>query len=408
MNPVILFAPAKILLQHSEADWLSVLGNNSLIYSDLSAKELLTQQFPTLTSALRLYANFNDSGVVELDALTAAKELGTNTLVALAEVDLLRVARIKDRLSGSTTHYEEMTLLYRDKFLMKQKLAEHGIRINPMAVVRSACEINDFAEQYGFPLVVKPRDGRGSGGVRVLHDDAEVRGYLHEQDSTTLHNLMVEKYINASLLNVNGLYIGGRPVIISPVRSTVTCLDFLDGKSLGFQMLAEHNPLHQQCVKLTRRIVEQALPRLGTMLFHLEIFIDGQDLVVCEIACRLGGCSVNQELTDAYGVNPRLTLIDAERGGKSASLKELIKPRRLLGQLNIPPRTGKLIEYPAHIDLPFIRYCSVTAKKGTDYAGMKLTNGEIVSAIVEGNSEEAVSDHLTQLDSWVRDTFIWE
>ncbi|MGE8180006.1 ATP-grasp domain-containing protein [Pseudomonas fluorescens] len=408
MNPVILFAPAKILLQHSEAEWLSVLGNNSLIYSDLSAKELLTQQFPALTSALRLYANFNDSGVVELDALAAAKELGTNTLVALAEVDLLRVARIKDRLSGSTTRYEEMTLLYRDKFLMKQKLAEHGIRINPMAVVRSACEINDFAEQYGFPIVVKPRDGRGSGGVSVLHDDAELRSYLHEQDSTTLHNLMVEKYIDASLLNVNGLYIDGRPVIISPVRSTVTCLDFLDGKSLGFQMLAEHNPLHQQCVKLTRRIVEQALPRLSTMLFHLEVFLDGEDLVVCEIACRLGGCSVNQELTDAYGLNPRLTLIDAERGGKAASLKELIKPRRLLGQLNVPPRTGKLIEYPAHIDLPFIRYCSVTAKKGADYAGMKLTNGEIVSAIVEGDSEEGVSDHLAQLDRWIRDAFIWE
>lgn len=408
MKPVILFAPPKILLQHSEAEWLSVLGSNCLIYSDLSAREVLTQQFPVLTSALRLYANFNDSGVVELDALAAAKQLGTNTLVALAEVDLLRVARIKDRLSGSTSRFEEMTLLYRDKFLMKQRLAEHGIRINPMAVVRSACEINDFAEQYGFPVVVKPRDGRGSGGVRVLHDDAELRDYLHEQHSTTLHNLMIEKYIDASLLNVNGLYIGGRPVIISPVRSTVTCLDFLDGKSLGFQMLAEDNPLHQRCVKLTRLIVEQVLPQLGTMLFHLEVFFDGQDLVVCEIACRLGGCSVNQELTEAYGLNPRLTLIDAVRGGKAASLNELIKPQRLLGQLNIPPRTGKLIEYPEHIDLPFIRYCSITAKKGKDYAGMKLTNGEIVSAIVEGDSEETVSDYLMQLDSLVSDTFIWE
>jgi hypothetical protein len=408
LNPVILFAPAKILLQHSEDEWLSVLGNNALIYSDLSAKDLLTKQFPALSAAFRLYTNFNDSAVVELDALAAAKKLGTKTIVALAEVDLLRVARIKDRLAGSMTRYEEMTLLYRDKFLMKQKLAEHGIRINPMSMIRSACEINDFVEQYGYPVVVKPRDGRGSGGVRVLRDKPDLLGYLQEQNSTTLHNLMVEKYIDAPLLNVNGLYVDGRPVIISPVRSTVTCLDFLDGQSLGFQMLAESNPLHEQCVKLTRSIVEHALPRLGTMLFHLEIFLDGENLIVCEIACRLGGCSVNQELTEAYGVNPRLTLIDAERGGKSTLLKELIAPRRLLGQLNIPPRTGKLIEFAEHIDLPFIRYCSVTAKKGTDYSGMKMTNGEIVSAIVEGNSEKAVSDNLAQLDNWVRDTFIWE
>lgn len=407
MEPIILFAPAKILLQHSEAEWLSVLDGNCLIYSDLSAKELLKQHFPALSSALRLYENFNDSGVVELDALVAAKELGTNNVLALAEVDLLRVARIKDRLSKSATRYEEMTLLYRDKFLMKQKLSEHGIRINPMAVVRSACELNDFVEQYGFPIVVKPRDGRGSGGVRVLQGDKQLRDYLREQHSTHLQNLMVEKYINASMLNVNGLYIGGRPVIISPVRSTVTCLDFLSGESLGFQMLSENNPLHQQCVKITRQIVEQALPQLGTMLFHLEIFLDGQDLVVCEIACRLGGCSVNQELTDAYGLNPRFALIDAERGGKAALLKEMIKPRRLLGQLNIPPRTGKLIECPALIDLPFVRYYSVTAKKGKDYAGMKLTNGEIVSAIVEGETEDAVTDHLVRLDNWVREKFVW-
>jgi hypothetical protein len=407
LNPVILFSPAKILLQHSEQEWLNVLGNNSLIYSDLSAKAALDQQFPTLSESFRLYPNFNESALVELDALAAARALGTHTVVALAEVDLLRVARIKDRLNGSRTRYEAMTLLYRDKFLMKQRLAEHGIRINPMAMVGSACEINDFIEQYGYPVVVKPRDGRGSGGVRVLRDVDGLRDYLQQQDGTTLHNLMVEKYLDAPLLNVNGLYINGNPVIISPVRSTITCLDFLDGQSLGFQMLAESNPLHAQCVKLTRSIIEQALPNLGTLLFHLEVFLDGDDLIVCEIACRLGGCCINQELTEAYGLNPRLTLIDAERGGKSASLKSLLPPRHLLGQLNVPPRTGKLIDFPASIDLPFIRYYTVTAKKGTDYSGMQMTNGEIVSAIVEGNSEKEVSDHLAQFDSWVRDTFVW-
>ncbi|NBA95040.1 acetyl-CoA carboxylase biotin carboxylase subunit family protein [Pseudomonas sp. R5(2019)] len=408
MKPVVLFAPEKILLQHTEDEWLSVLGTHSLIYSDQSAKDCLTTKFPALAPAFRLYTHFNDSLLVELDALAAAKALGTNTIVALAEVDLLRVARIKDRLSGFVTRYEEMTLLYRDKFLMKQKLAEHGIRVNPMSVVRSACEINDFIEQYGYPVVVKPRDGRGSSGVRLLRENTDLLGYLQEQTGTTLHNLMIEKYINAPLLNVNGLYVNGRPVIISPVRSTVTCLDFLDGKSLGFQMLAESNPLYQRCVKLTRDIVEHALPRLGTMLFHLEIFLDGESLIVCEIACRLGGCSVNQELSEAFGINPRLTLIDAERGGPAARVNKLIKPRRLLGQLNIPPRTGKLVEFPAHIDLPFIRYHSVTAKKGAEYSGMTMTNGEIVSAIIEGNSEKAVSDNLDKLDSWVAEQFIWE
>ncbi|KFE53011.1 ATP-grasp domain-containing protein [Pseudomonas syringae] len=408
VKSVILFAPVKILLQHSQQEWLGVLGANSLIYTDQEGKALVLEKFPALSSSFQFYKNFNDSAVVEIDALFAAKRLGTKAVIALAESDMLRVARIKDRLSEALTHYEDATMFYRDKFLMKQRLAQHGLRINPMAVVRSACEIHDFVERYGYPVVVKPRDGRGSGGVQVLREYSALLEYLQAQACTTFHNLMIEKYIDAPLLNVNGLYIAGNPIIISPVRSTITCLEFLDGQSLGLQMLSEENPLHNECVKLTRRVIEQALPRLGTMMFHLEIFVDGGDLVVCEIACRLGGCSVNQELTEAYGVNPRLALINAEKGGESLSMSTLIRPLRLVGQLNIPPSSGKLTAFPKNIDLPFVRYCSVTANQDADYAGMKLTNSEIVSAIVDGDSERSVSDNLAQLDAWFRSRCVWD
>jgi hypothetical protein len=406
-KPIVLFAPVKILLQHSQQEWLGALGSDSSIYTDQEGKALLLEKFPALASSFKFYKNFNDSAVVEIDAFSSAKRLGVETVIALAESDMLRVARIKDRLSGELTSYEDATMFYRDKFLMKQRLAQHGLRINPMTVVRSACEVHDFVERYGYPVVIKPRDGRGSGGVRVLRDFSALLEYLQSQSCTTFHNLMIEKYMDAPLLNVNGLYIAGNPVIISPVRSTITCLEFLDGQSLGLQMLSEANPLYDECVKLTRQVIEQALPRLGTMMFHLEIFVDGGDLVVCEIACRLGGCSVNQELFEAYGVNPRLALIDAEKGGDALSMIKLIKPKRLLGQLNIPPLSGKLIAYPKNIDLPFVRYCSVTASQDADYAGMQLTNGEIVSAIVEGDSENSVSDNLAQLDAWFRSRCVW-
>jgi hypothetical protein len=364
--------------------------------------------FPNLYASFRFYKDYSDSPIVEMDALAEAKRLGTKVVIALAEVDLLRVARIKDRLNGSMTCYEESTLLYRDKFLMKQRLAQHGIAINPMSVIASACGLQDFIEQYGYPVVVKPRDGRGSGGVCILLDDFNLREYLQAQETTTFHNLMVEKYIDAPLLNVNGLYVDGQPIIISPVRSTVTCLDFLAGQSLGFQMLSQKNPLHERCVTLTRNIIERALPPLGTMMFHLEVFFDGNNLTVCEIACRLGGCSVNQELTEAFGINPRLTLIEAEKGGDASSLKELVLPLRLLGQLNIPPGSGKLIDVPESIDLPFVRYCSITAKIGADYTLMSLTNGEIISTIVDGGSEDEVADNLRLVDKWVRDRTVWE
>ncbi|MBF8740605.1 ATP-grasp domain-containing protein [Pseudomonas guariconensis] len=408
MRSVILLAPAKILLQHSEEDWLSTLGNDSLIFTDVANASEIDAHLPNMASALHFYKNFNENAAVELDVLGLAKQLQNPLVIALAEADLLRAARINDRLQGQGSALESATLLYRDKYLMKRRLAENGIQIAPMATVTSPCEINDFIQRYDYPVVVKPRDGRGSGGVTVIKDKPSLHNWLEKQPQSSFHNLMIEKFIDAPLLNVNGLYLENQPIIISPVRSTITCLQFLEGKSLGFQMLSRKNPLHAKCTKLTRKIIEQALPRIKNMLFHLEIFHHNNELIVCEIACRLGGCSVNEELREAFNIDARLSLIRTERLGTPSQETRLLEPVRLVGQLNIPPKAATLVERPNALELPFIRHYKISAKKEKTYSNMQLTNGEIVTAIVSGNDENEVSRNLQVLDQHVANAFIWK
>lgn len=408
MRSVILLAPAKILLQHSEKDWLNTLGSDSRIFTDVANASEINQHLPNMASALHFYKNFNENAVVELDVLGLAKQLNNPLVIALAEADLLRAARINDRLQGQGSALESATLLYRDKYLMKRRLAERGIQIAPMATVTSPCEIDDFIQRYDYPVVVKPRDGRGSGGVTVLKDNQSLQIWLTSQPQSSFHNLLIEKFIDAPLLNVNGLYLENQPIIISPVRSTITCLKFLEGRSLGFQMLSKENPLHAECMELTRRIIERALPRIKNMLFHLEIFHHNNELIVCEIACRLGGCSVNEELREAFNIDARLSLIKTERLGTPSQEIRLLEPMRLVGQLNVPPKNATLIEHPDTLDLPFIRHYKISAKKGKTYSKMQLTNGEIVTAIVSGKDEREVAKHLNSLDQHVADEFIWE
>ncbi|MEO9244933.1 ATP-grasp domain-containing protein [Pseudomonas inefficax] len=408
MRSIILLSPAKILLQHEEDEWMSTLGDSSLIFTDAAHMSELIDHLPSMASSLHFYKNFNENAAVELDTLRLAKQLREPLVIALAEADLLRAARVNDRLQDRGSALESSTLLYRDKYLMKRRLAENGIKIAPMAVVTSPCEIIEFIERYGYPVVVKPRDGRGSGGVSVIKDPDTLFSWLHEQPYNSFHNLMIEKFLDAPLLNINGLYLDHQPIIISPVRSTVTCLQFLEGKSLGFQMLANANPLHTECMKLTRRIIEQALPRFKNMLFHLEVFHHNNELVVCEIACRLGGCSVNDELREAFNVDARLSFIKSERLGKSTLGVRLLEPVRLVGQINIPPRSATLIEHPITIDLPCIRRQTITAKIGKTYSRMQLTNGEIVTAIVSGESEDDVTKNLDAVDKFVARAFIWD
>jgi hypothetical protein len=404
---VLLLAPPKILLENAEDEWLDATGAEVTILTCRSQEQAVRRHLPALDGRLRFFDRFNDNPQVELDGLDLARERGPSRVVALAEVDLLRAARIKDRLSGGATNHEARTLLYRDKYLMKQRLAEHGIRVHPMAPIGSALDLRDFIDAYGYPVVAKPRDGRGSGGVRVLRGPEDLRAYLAGQPATTFHNLMVERFVDAPMYHVNGFYREGRPVFISPVSATIGCLEFLDGRSLGVAMLDPDDPLRARCVALARDIVERALPPQRTFLFYLELFLHEGDLVVCEIAARLGGNGVNQEIQEAFGINPRFELIRAERGVGRPAPRELLRPERLVGYISVPPREARLDGFPEIAAHPYVRSYRVTGERGRRYEKMKLTNAEIVCAVLEGGSEAELVARLREFDAWVARTFVW-
>lgn len=406
-KPVVLFVPPKILLETAESEWLEALGSTFAVLTGSVDRDLVEKHLPSLAGRIEFFENFNDNPLVEIRALEIAIELKTDLILALAEVDLLRAARVRDRIHGNTTQYEKQTLLFRDKFLMKRRLAEHGIRIHPMATFSSALELKDFIDRYEYPIIVKPRDGRGSGGIRVLRQEADFRGYLSTMESSSFQNLMVEQFIEAPMLHVNGLYVDGEPVFITPVRANIGCLAFLDGDSLGVAMLDPESELRARVVALTRRILEKALPSQNNFLFYLELFIVDGELVVCEIASRLGGNGVNQEVIEAFGINPRLELLRAERGVSTLSGSTL-EPKKLVGYIAIPPREGTLLDFPEQPHHDFVRAYNITGQRGRKYGKMKLTNGEVVCAVVEGETEAHVASRLSEFDAWVGEKFVWQ
>ncbi|GAK73320.1 hypothetical protein RRU01S_35_00290 [Agrobacterium rubi TR3 = NBRC 13261] len=406
-KPVVLFVPTKILLETPQSEWLETLGEKFVILTSAGGRDALGKHLPNMVDRMEFFDNFNDNPAVELRALDVATDLETDLVIALAEVDLLRAARVRDRLNFSTTKHEQNTQYFRDKFLMKQRLAEHGIKIHPMRTFQSALELKDFVDTHGYPVVAKPRDGRGSGGVCVLRDHADFLGYISTMDATTFQNLMVEKFVEAPMLHVNGLYVDGEAVFITPVRANIGCLAFLDGESLGVAMLDRDSELRKEAVQLTKRILEEALPSPRNFLFYLELFVVDGELVVCEIASRLGGNGVNQEVIEAFGINPRLEFIKAERGF-SALRGVTLEPKALVGYIAVPPREGVLIDFPDSPQHDFIRSYNITGQRGKKYEKMKLTNGEVVCAVVEGATEAHVASRLNEFDAWVATNFVWQ
>jgi hypothetical protein len=160
-------------------------------------------------------------------------------------------------------------------------------------------------------------------------------------------------------------------------------------------------------VAYSRKLVEQVLPAEPTMLFHLEAFIDRDgDIVLCEIASRLGGVFFNQELYEAWGLDARMTYLRAMRGDHRSS-RPLDVPVRQVGHISIPPAAGILQAAPTECILPYVRRYKMYGKPGQEYKGMEFTNSEIVSAIVEGRDESQIKARLREFQAWFAESTTW-
>jgi len=402
---LIVFCPPKIILQHTPANWSAALGRGGILLSCASRSQEIAAHLGEEVR-YQLFDNFNDSALVEIDVYEIARELHAPLCVALAEIDVLRVARLNDRL-GITQDAEVRAMFYRDKFLMKQRARECGFAIAEMASISNATEAVRFSEQFGFPVVIKPRDGRGSNGVEVLDDRAQLREWLAGRSSSTFHNLMIESYVRGSHYIVNGLYIDGRPILVSPVRVMTSALDFLGGKSHDLHMLDADNPMRDKLVRYARSLVEDVLPSDPTMLFHLELFVTGEgEIVLCEIASRLGGVFFNQELTHAWGLDPRMSFLRALHD-PSYRPEPLPGPLRMVGHISIPPRVGLLRDVPENCPLDGVLEYRISARKMTAYGGMEFTNSEILNAIVAGQDEAELREMLQRVECWFHESCDW-
>jgi hypothetical protein len=175
-------------------------------------------------------------------------------------------------------------------------------------------------------------------------------------------------------------------------------------------MVADENPIKQRVVDFTLNLLERALPMPKNGLFHVELFLDENDrLLLCEAACRLGGCIVNDEIRTAYNVDVRLEYIKTQciENYQSPLLHHPMPKGRLLGQLNIPPVKGILQKLPENCSYDWVEFYKLNGVIGKRYDKMAFTNGEVVSFLVNGGNENTIQNRFYELSNWFAANTIW-
>ncbi len=348
------------------------------------------------------FESFERTGLIELRALELHRSRPFGHVFAQSEHDILRAARIREWLRLPGQSYDSARA-FRDKLYMRTLASAGGVPCPRFAALDSPIDLHRFTQQNGFPCVVKPVADAGSRGIRVLRDEADLKGFLRKPLG---RDLMVEDYVEGPTFHVDALFTGRALVFASVSQYFNSCLAFQSGGSLGSYVLHPEGELTKRLRRATEEVVE-ALPAAPHLTVHAEFFLDPDDRIVfCEIACRPGGSRTADVIELVHGVR-----LYEQWVRRSLGLPvELPEPRRwsCAGRFLIPPREGRLLSMPRTVPFDWVADYRPNAIPGQLCSVPTYCTAHIASFLVTGTDEVGVQARMQTLDRWFRDHLEWE
>jgi len=293
--------------------------------------------------------------------------------------------------------------LFTNKHVMKQRLSRAGLDLMPFAAAHSDAQVRARAEEFGWPVVVKPAYGGGSKDVAVVADAAELDAWLAAGGSPRPHNPTAVVERQAEILteyHCDGVVADGEVRFAITSRYLEPVLGSIgQGTPYGSYQLPLDHPEHLAVAELHAAAV--AALGLWSGVTHLEVFSTPDGLRVSEIACRPGGGAVPTAIELRHGVN----LLDVCVRTSLAlppfpdSAPDPAHPEaRYLGHCGLALRPGVITEMTSERELtqlPGVLRVDLLNRVGDEIAGHIYSASAAGFVHVGAETEEQVRDRLT-------------
>ncbi|KGB91967.1 MULTISPECIES: lyase family protein [Burkholderia] len=196
------------------------------------------------------------------------------------------VARLSERL-GLPGNSEAAVALCRDKLRLQDTLRDHGVPYPYTAEIESA----NAARKLTYPVIVKPRQGTGSIGVRLVE---------REQDFPDISDsaFICQRFVPGVEFSVESFSDADGHHVLAVTRKFLT-------KPPHFLELAHVLPANLDAATHARIVdtVRRALHAVGYMFgpAHTELKVHGDTITIIEINARLAGGMIPRLMERAYG-----------------------------------------------------------------------------------------------------------
>jgi formate-dependent phosphoribosylglycinamide formyltransferase (GAR transformylase) len=181
--------------------------------------------------------------------------------------------------------------LCRDKPSMKQTLREAGVPTAQSIAASSAAEVHAFADQVGYPLIVKPRAAAGASGTVRVDSDTELDRALASMGAAGTQSVAVEEFVEGHEGFYDTICIDGAPVYDFASHYYPNVLEAMRTRWISPQFIATNRvdsaPDYAEVRAMGRRVTDAF--GIGTSATHMEWFYGPRGLRFSEIGCRPPG-----------------------------------------------------------------------------------------------------------------------
>jgi len=230
--------------------------------------------------------------------------------------------------------------VFTDKYAMRDALAETAIAMPKYAEVSTADEAAARAREWGYPLILKPKNSQASLGVFKVDNEHVLRDrFAASLNESGDGRILLEEFVDGTEVTVEGLSIAGKCYVLAISEKT-----HYDFNPCVARRLAYPPRFDQEMITRIAAVAESVVTLLGLQdgISHGEYRVrDGIPYLV-EVAARVGGNRIASVIIEhVSGIDVYAMLI-----------------RRLLGQV---------VEMPARVsraaNLEFLQFTSGKVKE---------------------------------------------
>lgn len=185
---------------------------------------------------------------------------------------------------------------FRDKQLMKERVAAAGLRVPRSLRARSSGAARHAAEKIGYPLIIKPIAGAGSANTYACRDAAQLEVALAA--SRHVAEVSVEEYIEGEEHTYDTLCVQGKPVYENVAQYLPKPIEARSEEWISPAIITLRDlsaPKIQKGIELGRGV----LAALGMLdgFTHMEWFYTPKgEAIFGEIGCRPGGARLVDQM----------------------------------------------------------------------------------------------------------------